>query len=210
VGTHAASRMAVPVIAVVSDSPVSAAGLRTTFQEAGYPVQVPGDAGAWMTHHPQGAVVLTHPPGDDWRRLSQLRAAQAAAPILVILNAPTVTNYHQALHHGATGVATWDDTPARLTDALAAAVQRRCTLPTAVVHALIPQRPPHLAHLTDADVQWLKHLAGGDPIEQIAAALGYCRRTAQYHLRRLYDRIGVDGRAQAVAHATELGLTTRS
>ena len=55
-----------------------------------------------------------------------------------------------------------------------------------------------LAALTERERDLLQALANGLTNEQIAARIGISRNTVKYHLKNIYDKLGVNNRAMAV------------
>jgi NarL family two-component system response regulator LiaR len=60
--------------------------------------------------------------------------------------------------------------------------------------------------LTDREQDVLAHLAEGMTTKQIARALVLGEETVKTHLARIYQKLGVNDRVQAVAHAIRRGL----
>jgi two-component system, NarL family, response regulator YdfI len=52
----------------------------------------------------------------------------------------------------------------------------------------------------------LKAVAQGERSKEIATRLGISERTVKAHLASIYNRLGVDNRAAAIAAASRLGL----
>jgi two-component system nitrate/nitrite response regulator NarL len=60
--------------------------------------------------------------------------------------------------------------------------------------------------LTRRETEILRLLAGGRTSRQIASALGISPRTVESHIAKVYEKLGGDNRAQAVARAVVLDL----
>jgi DNA-binding CsgD family transcriptional regulator len=69
-----------------------------------------------------------------------------------------------------------------------------------------PSALDHPAGLTQREVEVLSLLPRGHSNAQIAEALFVSPRTVQTHLSNLYAKLGVSGRAEAVAYAVGHGL----
>jgi DNA-binding CsgD family transcriptional regulator len=69
-----------------------------------------------------------------------------------------------------------------------------------------------LGTLTPRERNVLEHIAGGLDNAQIAAALGLSEKTVRNHITRVFDKIGVEHRYQAIVLARDagLGLAARS
>jgi len=60
--------------------------------------------------------------------------------------------------------------------------------------------------LTGRELEVLKAVARGERSKEIAARLGISERTVKAHLASIYNRLGVDSRAAAIAVAAQKGL----
>lgn len=60
--------------------------------------------------------------------------------------------------------------------------------------------------LTDRELETLERVASGERNKEIAYNLGITERTVKAHLASIYNKLGVDSRAAAVAIATQRGL----
>jgi NarL family two-component system response regulator YdfI len=63
--------------------------------------------------------------------------------------------------------------------------------------------------LTDRELEVLKAAARGERSKEIAIHLGISERTVKAHLDSVYNKLGVDSRAAAVATAIERGLLAK-
>jgi two-component system, NarL family, response regulator YdfI len=60
--------------------------------------------------------------------------------------------------------------------------------------------------LTERELEVLRAVAQGERSKEIAINLGISERTVKAHLASIYNRLGVDSRAAAIAVASRLGL----
>jgi len=60
--------------------------------------------------------------------------------------------------------------------------------------------------LTGREMEVLKAVAQGERSKEIAIRLGISERTVKAHLASIYNRLGVDNRAAAIAVAAQKGL----
>src|SRR5215204_802550 len=61
-------------------------------------------------------------------------------------------------------------------------------------------------NLTDRELEVLKAVAQGERSKEIAVQLGISERTVKAHLASIYNKLGVDSRAAAIAVAAQKGL----
>ena len=69
-------------------------------------------------------------------------------------------------------------------------------------------RAPHAASgaLSAREREVLRLVAEGQSSKQIARALGIAERTVKFHVTAIFQKLGADNRAQAVALAARRGL----
>jgi pimeloyl-ACP methyl ester carboxylesterase/DNA-binding CsgD family transcriptional regulator len=64
--------------------------------------------------------------------------------------------------------------------------------------------------LTPREAEILEHIAQGHDNAQIAAHLGLTEKTVRNHITSIFDKLGVENRAQAIVRAREHGLGLKS
>jgi DNA-binding NarL/FixJ family response regulator len=102
----------------------------------------------------------------------------------------------QAIKGGAWGFVSKMEEPPVLLEAVVAVSRGRLSLPYVDIDLL--NHDP-LEGLTARERELLAALANGWTNLQIAARTGITRNTVKYHLKNLYDKLGVSNRAMAVA-----------
>lgn len=102
----------------------------------------------------------------------------------------------EAVKSGAWGVTSKADDPSVLIDTISSVYQGRMSIPFVDISALMSDP---LENLTVREKELLRALANGWTNEQIATRIGISRNTVKYHLKNLYEKIGANNRAMAVA-----------
>lgn len=126
--------------------------------------------------------------------------------VLVLTTYDTDADITRAIEAGATGYLLKAERPEELFAAIHAAAQGRTALsPPVATRVMARMRAPRPA-LTDRERDILAQLARGLGNREIARALFISEATVKTHLRRIYDKLGVDTRAGAVAVAKEQRL----
>ncbi|MER6338636.1 response regulator transcription factor [Streptomyces tendae] len=132
--------------------------------------------------------------------------ADRAPHVLVLTTYDTDADITRAIEAGATGYLLKAERPEELFAAIHAAAQGRTALSGPVAGRVMANlRKPRPA-LTDRERDILAQLATGLGNREIARALFISEATVKTHLRRIYDKLGVDTRAGAVAVAKEQRL----
>ncbi|MEU9993124.1 response regulator [Streptomyces sp. NPDC007971] len=136
----------------------------------------------------------------------RLRTLAPAPHVLVLTTYDTDADVTRAIEAGATGYLLKAERPEDLFTAIHASAQGRPALSPPVADRVMARlRNPRPA-LTPREREILAHLSQGLPNHAIARALYISEATVKTHLRRIYDKLGVDTRAGAVAVAKEQRL----
>ena len=80
----------------------------------------------------------------------------------------------------------------------------------AELSAFLPGADARFPDLTVRESEILEHIARGLDNAQIAAHLALSEKTVRNHITSIFDKIGVENRAQAIVLARERGLGQRS
>ncbi|MET8423241.1 response regulator transcription factor [Nocardia sp. NPDC004860] len=137
----------------------------------------------------------------------RITAGAGATPhVLVLTTYDTDADITRAIAAGATGYLLKAERPEELFAAIHAAAQGRTALsPPIADRVLNRMRNPQPA-LTARELDILGQLSQGLGNREIARALHVSEATVKTHLGRIYDKLGVDNRAAAVAVANEQRL----
>jgi DNA-binding NarL/FixJ family response regulator len=128
--------------------------------------------------------------------LTNLRRRNTEMRVIVYTGEPGKDVLRQTVRLGAWGFISKSDEPAVLLDAVAAVARGRMSLPYVDLQSLTSDP---LGELTARERELLVALANGWTNLQIASRIGISRNTVKYHLKNLYDKLGVSNRAMAVA-----------
>lgn len=128
--------------------------------------------------------------------LTALKRRQTTTRIVVYTGEALHDVLKPAIRAGAWGFISKSDESEALLETLAAVSRGRLCFPYIDIET-IHQDP--LDVLTARERELLSALANGWSNLQIAARIGISRNTVKYHLKNLYDKLGVNNRAMAVA-----------
>ncbi|MEU3500549.1 response regulator transcription factor [Streptomyces hundungensis] len=142
-------------------------------------------------------------PGIDGVEATR-RIAASGVRVLVLTTYDTDADITRAIAAGATGYLLKAERPEELFAAIRAAAQGRTTLSPPVASRVMNQlRGAGRPALTPRELDILAQLANGLGNREIARALFISEATVKTHLGRIYEKLGVDTRAGAVAVAKE-------
>ncbi|MFE2929193.1 response regulator [Streptomyces sp. NPDC059278] len=134
------------------------------------------------------------------------RIAAIGVHVLVLTTYDTDADITRAIEAGATGYLLKAERPEELFAAIRSAAQGRTTLSPPVASRVMARMRKPLPTLTDRELDILAQLSQGLGNRDIARALFISEATVKTHLGRIYDKLGVDTRAGAVAVAKEQRL----
>lgn len=192
-----------PRIAIADKNPVVRAGIQDfvvrdgRFEVAG--VMSTGAAFlAFTEEHPVdiGLIGWALPDMNGGEILAALKRRHSSLRIVIYTGEPGKEVLRQAVRLGARGFISKSDEPEVLLEAIAAVSRGRMSLPYVDLQALTTDP---LSELTSRERELLVALANGWTNLQIASRTGISRNTVKYHLKNLYDKLGVSNRAMAVA-----------
>jgi two-component system nitrate/nitrite response regulator NarP len=139
----------------------------------------------WTLPDMTGGAVLARVRQEKWQTRVVIYTGERSSDVL-----------RQAIKGGAWGFVSKSEDPQVLLEAVVSVARGRLSLPYVDIDLL--NHDP-LAGLTARERELLAALANGWTNLQIAARTGISRNTVKYHLKNLYDKLGVSNRAMAVA-----------
>jgi len=204
--------MAPPLIkvAVVDDHPVVREGLVTILARAAT-CQVVAEASSAVEavqRFPAAApdVVLMDlklPDSTGMELVDRLCYLLPDAKLLVITAYAEAGLVREALRRGARGYLLKGSSPEALVEAVWSAWAGRWVVDPVLASRVAELETP--GSLTDRQREVLRLLAEGRTNHEIARALDVSDDTVKFHLKNLFERLGVDNRTEAVVTASRLG-----
>lgn len=158
---------------------------------------------------------LSMPVLDGIDAISAIRSDAAGTAIVILTTYADDALIRRGLRAGALAYLLKDTDRATLLDTIRAAARGETLLKPEVLSRLLspveatrPSSPsaPHGLELTEREREVLAAAARGERSKEIADRLAITERTVKQHLTNLYNKLGVDSRAAAVAVAARLGL----
>ena len=128
--------------------------------------------------------------------LDHLNALEYAPKIVVYTGDGNSMVPAQVMAHGGAGFVSKSEQPAVLLDTIAAVAAGRMVFPFIDVRAIYDNP---LTTLTRRELEVLADLASGRTNKQIARDLGVSLNTIKFHVRNLFQKLGVNSRSQAIA-----------
>jgi DNA-binding NarL/FixJ family response regulator len=196
-------------IAVVDPSPAYRRGIMAILGDVGAEPETPDDLLAWVGRRPRRVIFLTLASDHDWELLLRLRQASAEPIVVAVLSDSSVAAYLRALSAGAAAAVPRDASPERMRQIVTEALHGVSLLPTEVVQALAQTTEQvtdeDRVGLADHEITWLRELASGRTVSELAERSGYSERAMFRLLRKTYARMQVRNRTEALLRARQQG-----
>ncbi|NJC95450.1 MAG: DNA-binding response regulator [Anaerolineales bacterium] len=155
---------------------------------------------------------LRMPNMDGLTAIEKLRAEQPDVAVVILTTFNEDELMFRGLQAGARGYLLKDTDRSTLFDTIRAAVRGETLLkPEILARILSKANAPKSTsnepvNLTERELEVLEAVARGERSKEIAVQLGISERTVKAHLASIYNKLGVDSRAAAIAVAAQRGL----
>ena len=125
--------------------------------------------------------------------LSELKHRRSRTRVIIYTGEASARVLRQAIRLGARAFVSKRNEPANLLTTISTVAQGRLSLPYIDMQVLNP-----LDDITARERELLSALASGLTNLQVASRFGISPNTVKYHLKNLYDKLGVNNRAMAI------------
>jgi NarL family two-component system response regulator YdfI len=157
---------------------------------------------------------LRMPGMDGLAAIERLQVEQPQVAVVILTTFNEDDLMVRGLRAGAKGYLLKDTSRASLFAAIRAAAHGEALLSPEVLARLLSRveavrEPLSIAEgiqLTDRELEVLEAVARGERSKEIAYHLGISERTVKAHLSSIYNKLGVDSRAAAIAVAAQRGM----
>jgi DNA-binding NarL/FixJ family response regulator len=192
-----------PRVLIADKSPVVRAGLEDYIRRDGrFDVlgsTANGQAFASLALEKQvdiGVVGWALPDMTGGALLALMKRRQSSTRIIIYTGDASAEVLRESVREGAWGFTSKSEDPDVLIETIAAVARGRMSVPYIDIRTITSDP---LESLTTRERELLAALANGWTNLQIAARIGISSNTVKYHLKNLYDKLGVNNRAMAVA-----------
>jgi NarL family two-component system response regulator YdfI len=155
---------------------------------------------------------LRMPHMDGLTAIEQLRVEQSSIAVVILTTFNEDELMFRGLQAGARGYLLKDTDRATLFDTIRAAARGETLLKPEIMARVLSQKNAtrvesnELLNLTNRELEVLESVARGERSKEVASHLGISERTVKAHLASIYNKLGVDSRAAAIAVAAQRGL----
>ncbi|HAE59822.1 MAG TPA: DNA-binding response regulator [Anaerolineae bacterium] len=162
--------------------------------------------------HPDVVLMDLRMPGmDGITAIEKLRHSQPEIAVVILTTFNEDELMLRGIRAGAKGFLLKDTNRAALFDTIRAAARGETLLKPEIMARLLdvasaPATPASPFNLTEREKEVLAAVALGERSKEIAVKLSITERTVKAHLASIYQKMGVDSRAGAIAVAAQHGL----
>lgn len=188
-------------VAVIDPLPLFREGVATVLSAAGHHVDTPADPVSWIACRPSALVLLTMVGRAQWQLLAGLREA----PVIALIDGGSPPDGARAVRAGARSVLPRGVTQDSLRRTVEATLDGQSVLPAAVVDLLVSGHDQNRETVDAHRIGWLRNLAAGMTVAQLAAQAGYSERAMFRLLATMYREMGARNRIEAVVQARDRG-----
>jgi DNA-binding NarL/FixJ family response regulator len=205
---------------IVDDHPVTRQGLREALSMSDEEVVVVGEAAtgeeavdAARSLTPDVVFMDVRMPGmDGIEATRRIREASPDTRVILITIDDSRNAISEAIHAGVSGYLLKDASSDALVDAARNAMEGNAVIAPPLTQMFIEEvhlvdtETPKAAPLSKREREILQKVADGSNTRQVASDLGISPHTVKTHLERIFEKLGANDRAQAVAIAIRLGI----
>lgn len=195
-------------VAAVNTPTLVASGLSGSLATSGYEIEVVSDPRTWAEAHPRDSMLIGVRGRRDVELLGQLASFIPSICLVALLDKLTPEWVSLCLGSGARGCASMEWSSDRIVMALNAGLDGLALLPPSVARVVTARETKRAIprNLDTTQQSWLKKLASGMTIHELAGQVGFSERETYRRLRHLYAAMGVRGRTEALMLASASGL----
>jgi len=196
-------------VGVVARTPTVQRGLISVLTGAGFqPVPI-DDLAQWRPGRGGAAVVVMVRDDEMKESVRWFCDEHPHVPLVGISPDPSVGALAELIRLGAVTAIGEDHPTDQLVSVLEGALGGLSLLPVHIVQEMAARVPPIAnpgAWVTEDELAWINSLTDGVTVAEIARSAGYSEREMFRVLQRMYLRIGVGNRTEAIVWATKNGL----
>lgn len=195
-------------VGVFNAPPLYSMGLGNALGRTLFKIESVRDLTTWTADHPHEILLWLVRERSALGVVGEVAEHSPEVQIITVLDPITTEAALASLRVGAIGAIGLYESPEDVLLAIEAAERGRLILPACVARPLVEKLSCEFEvdRLDESDVSCLRALASGRKVAEIARCLGYSERETYRRLRRLYSRMAVQGRTEALLVAVRSGL----
>lgn len=177
--------------------------------DSGYEVVESNDLSDWVPHKDGSCVVLGVDGPEDIEGMRAFREEHPHTPVVAVSAESGLSTFARLIRVGAVAVVTESESAEDVWHAIADALGGHVFVTIELVQGmagLVPDTDEVGRWLSDEEVGWLRAMAAGATVLELADDVGYSERAMFRRLKEMYKRIDVDNRTEALLWASQRGV----
>lgn len=196
-------------VAVVGSSPTWRRGMSAVLEEADFEAVAFGDLDEWRPGEGGAAIVIAMEGEGDHEAVSDFTEEYPHVPVIAVVTGLSLTSFAEAIRSGATATIDEEESTDGILAAVVSALEGRSVVPKHLIRAmaqLVPTQQNIESLLAPEEASWLRAMAEGVTVADLATDVGYSERAMFRNLKTLYTRIGARNRTEALLWASRNGV----
>lgn len=193
-------------VGVVNTPELIRLGLSQALQPSGYEIEEVDDPVAWAAEHPAAAMVLAVRDREDVDLVVDLSARHSIV-VVAMVDSISADQLRLCLSAGARACVSPDWRREDLVLAIEAGLHGMAVIPSTVARSIAGDSVHDGEFdLTQFQIDWLRDLAAGVTVRDLARRSGFSEREMYRRLRATYRTMGCSTRTEALLKATRRGM----
>lgn len=196
-------------VTVAGASPTWCRGMKSILEDADYDVLVLDNLESWTSR--AGGVGVVAEVGDAMtpESIGRFTEEHPHIPVMAVVEGLSLTSFADWIRRGAAVVVEGSEEPEVILRVIESTLDGMPPVPGQHLRAmaqLVPADDDVSSWLHEDEVAWLRRMAAGATVAEIADDVGYSERAMFRSLKSLYLRLGVRNRTEALLWASRRGL----
>ncbi len=196
-------------IGVANTPPVYTLGLAGALSHGQFEIEDAIEPREWIERHESAVLLLGIHNPDDLKLVVDLTATGHDRVVVTIVDRLDSMRLKACLDAGAVGAVDLTATPEEVAIVLEGALMGKTVLSATLARDLTESgaHPGLAADLTSDERSLLRGLVSGKTIHQLGFECGYSDREIHRRLQKVYRKVGVKGRIEAIVKVASSGMT---
>jgi DNA-binding NarL/FixJ family response regulator len=194
-------------IGVFNAAPVYMLGLTKLSSSNRYAFERVEDIANWTRGHPAPVLLVDIRDDDDLKVVVDVTTDHPDSVVVALIDDVSTESVSATFASGASAAISRDSAPADVVFALEAALSGNTVLPLSIAKLLAATRrgSSEPARIGAEELRWLQAFARGATVAGVGEEAGYSEREMYRRLKRLYAKLGVRSRTEALLKVSRLG-----
>ncbi|WP_019419879.1 response regulator transcription factor [Paenibacillus sp. OSY-SE] len=204
-------------VVIVGESPAAGMGIKAVLEQIGHVTvldivqNIEQATDLISIHHPQFVITgLSVPYFEDFRMIHTIKKTYSNLHIVTCIDEEDIYLYHDLLVAGVSGVIVKSSRPEQIKRLFHCIMNGETIIPLWLINEYRSRKPPNPIvgneHYSDRDKRILDLVSNGFTNAEIATELHLSIRSIETNLSKIYKKLNVKSRAEAVKKCRDIGI----